>query len=96
MDKKLPNVYAVPIEKKLHNNEEISTSMERKDATTGITINEINELFASSHHVYKTKVKMTTTSGVKVVEVVGQTKNSLLTLDGERIPYHEILDIKKV
>ncbi len=96
MNKKLPSVYPVPIEKKLNNNEEVFDSNEEGMRTSPLTIKEINELFNAKDHVYKTKVKLTTKNGVKIVEVVGLSYNNLLTLDGEKINIDTILDIKKV
>ena len=96
MNKKLPNVYPVPIDKKLNNNEEVFKSTEEGVRTSPLTIKEINEIFNAKDHVYKTKVQITTSSGTKKVEVVGLSRNNLLTLDGEHINIDTILDIKKV
>ncbi len=96
MNKKLPNVYAVPITKELKNNKEIFKSSEGGMRSTPITDAEINKIFNDKTHVYKTKVQITTSKGVKEVDVVGETKTSLLTLSGETINKQDILNIKKV
>ena len=96
MDKKLPNVYAVPITKKFNNNKEMFKSTDEDLRTSKVTSKEINEIFNSKTHVYKTRVKITTKSGISEVDVVGQTKDNLLTLSGEVININDILDIKKV
>ncbi len=96
MNKKLPSVYPVPIDKKLKNNEEVFQSSLEDVRTSPLTIKEINEIFNAKDHVYKTKVKLTTKNGVKTVEVVGLSRNNLLTLDGQTINIDTILDIKKV
>lgn len=96
MNKKLPNVYAVPITKELKNNKEIFKSSESGMRSTPVTDREINQIFNDKTHVYKTRVQITTNSGIKEVDVVGETKNSLLTLSGETINKKDILDIKKV
>lgn len=97
MNKKLPNVYAVPITKKINNNKETFKSSDGEGLRKApITSKEINEIFNSKTHVYKTRVRITTKKEVKEVEIVGQTKNSLLTLSGETININDILDIKKV
>ncbi len=96
MNKKLPNVYAVPITKELKNNEEIFKSTDHDVRSTPINREEINKIFNDKTHVYKTKVQITTKSGTKEVNVVGLTKNTLLTLSGEVINISDILGIKKV
>ena len=96
MNKKLPSVYPVPIDKKLKNNKEVFQSSLEDVRTSPLTIKEINEIFNAKDHVYKTKVKLTTKNGVKTVEVVGLSRNNLLTLDGQTINIDTILDIKKV
>ena len=96
MEKKLPSVYPVPIDKKLNNNREIFKSSEEGLRMSPLTVKEINDLFNAKDHVYKTKVKLTTKKETKVVEVVGLSHNNLLTLEGEKIPLDIILDIKKV
>lgn len=97
MNKNLPNVYAVPITKKLENNKELFKSSDTEGLrSTPISSTEINKIFSDKTHVYKTRVKITTKKGVKDVEVVGQTNNALLTLSGETIDVRDILDIKKV
>ena len=96
MNKKLPNVYAVPIDKTLHNNKEIFKSTEEAVRESKIERSEILDIFNSKTHVYKTRVKIVTRKETKEVDVVGETKNALLTLKGELIPLDEIIDIKKV
>ena len=97
MNKKLPNVYAVPITKKINNNKETFKSSDEEEVRKSpVTSKDINDIFNSKNHVYKTRVRITTKKEVKDVEVVGQTKNSLLTLSGETININDILDIKKV
>lgn len=96
MNKKLPNVYAVPITKELKNNKEVFKSSEREERKIPVTDKEINKIFNDKMHVYKTKVQITTNNETKIVDVVGETKNALLTLTGETINKKEILNIKKV
>ncbi len=97
MNKKLPNVYAVPITKKLNNNKEMFKSGESDGLRkANISSKEINEIFNAKDHVYKTKVIVTTIKETKEVEVVGLTSTALLTLNGETIKISDILDIKKV
>lgn len=97
MNKNLPNVYAVPITKQMKNNEEIFKSAEVEGLrSTPVNSSLINKIFNDKTHVYKTRVQITTASGKKEVDVVGETKTSLLTLTGETINISDILDIKKV
>lgn len=96
MNKNLPNVYAVPINKKIGNNENTFRSSEERINTTPISINEIKKIFNDKNHVYKTKALIMTKNGKKTIDVVGITNNSILTLNGETIPINDILSIKKV
>lgn len=96
MNKKLPNVYAVPITKKINNNKETFKSTEEGLRSAPVGIEEINRIFSDKTHVYKTRVRITTKNKTEEVEIVGQTKDSLLTLSGDTINIHDILDIKKV
>lgn len=99
MNKNLPNVYAVPITKKLQNNKETYKSFELEDDMTRsnrVTIDDINKIFNAKTHVYKTRVKLNTTKGVLEEDIVGLTGDSLLTLSGDTIRIDDILSIKKV
>ena len=96
MNKNLPKVFAVPIEKKIENNKNIFMSAKNDVRGEIIPKNEINKIFNSKTHVYKTKVKITTTTGVQEVYIVGQNNDNLLTLDGKNIPINKIIEIKKV
>ncbi len=97
MNKELPKVYAVPIEKDLQNNKNtfISTEKEVRSAV-GITKTDINKIFNAKSHVYKSRIRLTTKEGQREVEVVGLYNDSLLTLNGEKIPINSILAIEKV
>lgn len=97
MNKKLPNVFAVPITKKMNNNKETFKSTEEEGLrSTPVSIQQINKIFSDKTHVYKTRVKITTKKGSEEVDIVGQTKEALLTLSGKAINISDILDIKKV
>lgn len=97
MNKNLPNVYAVPIEKKITNNNEtyISSLNENREGSI-IPTEEIDKIFNAREHVYKTKVKIKTKNGEEEIELIGKTNDSLLTLDGKKIKIEDILEIKKV
>lgn len=96
MNKNLPKVFAVPIDKKMNNNKDIFMSSKNEIRGEVIDKNEINKIFNSKTHVYKTKVIVTTLRGEKNVDVVGMQNDNLLTLDGQIIPINEIIEIKKV
>ncbi len=99
MAKELPKVYAVPITKKINNNEEMFFSEDKHRTITEekkVSITDINKIFNAKDHVYKSKVEITTNLETKVYEVVGISKNSLLTLEGNLIPISDIKAIKKV
>ncbi len=99
MNKNLPKVFVVPMDKKLNNNKDIFMSKEesfRKEKEETIDINEINKIFNSKNHVYKTRVFIKTQKKQEEVDLIGLKKDNLLTLDGKLIPLTEILEIKKV
>ncbi len=97
MNKNLPNVYAVPIEKKINNNKETYiSSLNDEEVGNNIPIEEIDKIFNAREHVYKTRVKIKTKNKEEEVELIGKTNDALLTLDGQKIKIEEILEIKKV
>lgn len=97
MDKGLPKVFVSPINKDINNNREYyyneGKAIDKKDKKD--IEKKINEIFASSNHVYKSKVKITKANEVMEALIVGKTRNDLLTLNGEKISISEILDIEK-
>ncbi len=98
MNKNLPNVYAVPIEKKITNNKEtyISSLKEERTSKNSISKEEIDKIFNAKDHVYKTRTKIKTKNKEIEVEIVGKTSDALLTLHGEKIKVEDIEEIKKV
>lgn len=98
MNKNLPNVYAVPIEKKITNNKEtyMSSMSDERTSENLISKEEIDKLFNAKDHVYKTKTKIKTKNKEIEVEIVGKTNDALLTLSGKKIKIEDIEEIKKV
>lgn len=96
MNKNLPKVFAVPIEKKLENNKDIFMSSNNEVRGEVIDKSEITKIFNSTSHVYKTRVIIRTEKEIKEYDVVGLNNDNLLTLDGHSIPISEIIEIKKV
>ncbi|MCI8394745.1 MAG: hypothetical protein HFH86_04635 [Bacilli bacterium] len=98
MDKKLPNIYANPIPKKVCNVQEYyygpsdirSTSVDEKDVRQ-----KIDEIFRSRSFVYKSQVSIITSVGSMERVLVGKNQNSLLTMEGDVIPISSIIDIQK-
>lgn len=94
---KLPNVFASPINKKLNNYQDMYRSDKKVKSYNSKDINKkINEIFGSLNHVYKSKVRITMTDGVKEEEIVGKTNTNLLTIDNKLIKITDILDIEKI
>lgn len=94
---KLPNVFASPINKKLNNYQDIYRSDREVKPYNPKDINKkINEIFGSLNHVYKSKVRITMSDGVKEEEIVGKTNINLLTIDNKLIKITDILDIEKI
>ncbi|MBQ6686919.1 MAG: hypothetical protein IJN03_00155 [Bacilli bacterium] len=101
MKKDLPGVFANPLNKDFKNVQEIYYSkndltLRNSSVSIDSILTKINRIFNSSHHVYKSKVKITTNNGILVKEIVGKSSGNLLTLDGEVIKIIDILDIEKM
>ncbi len=98
MNKKLPKVFVVPMNKEIRNNKDIFLSSEKRSINEEKIIhpNEINKLFNAKDHVYKTRVLLKTLNEQKEVDIIGLKNDNLLTLDGKIIPIKEIQEIKKV
>lgn len=94
----LPKVYANKIDKEFKNTQEIyygdNRNIERKDLLT--ISKKINEIFSSSTHVYKSKVKITFEDKIVEKIIIGKTQNYLITIDGEQIKIDTIMDIVKI
>lgn len=98
MNKKLPDIYANPIEKNLHNTQETyygsfqdSTRTDKKSITE-----KINSIFSSKGFVYKSKVRIELLKETKICTLVGRTANTLLTMENETIPISDIVDIEVI
>lgn len=96
MNKNLPNVYVVPIKKKINNNEELYRNTSTPTKKESINPTEINKIFNSKNHVYKTKVVLSLKDKEINTEIIGLTNDAILTLDGNKVPLNDILNIKKV
>ena len=95
MSKELPSVYANPIDKKINNSQELFYGRKERSIKTSNIEEEINNIFSSPNHVYKTRVIITTDTDNIECDVVGKTSNSLLTLDNKRISIKDIKSITK-
>ncbi|MBQ6841479.1 MAG: hypothetical protein IJO63_05140 [Bacilli bacterium] len=94
--KDLPNVSAFPIEKELHNSQERyygSHSIPDKKVNV---MAKINDIFSSSHHVYKSRVRITLKDDIQERTIIGKTSNQLLTLSGDKISIVDIVDIERI
>lgn len=94
----LPKVFANKIDKEIKNVQEIyygeSRNIIKRDP---LTVNrKINDIFASTNHVYKSKVKISLDDKVIERTIVGKSQTNLITIDGELISIASILDIVKI
>lgn len=98
MEKKLPNIFANPIQKKLDNVQEMYYGGERSNVknNTKSVRKQINEIFSSREFVYKSRVQVTTKDGTHEYVLVGRTEKSLLTFDNQTILIDDILEIQKI
>lgn len=99
MEKKLPNIYANPISKKLGNVQETfygSEERESRGENSQSIDQKIQSIFSSRNFVYKSKVRIVTQDGDMVTTIVGRTSHSLLTLDNQTIPISRVIDIEVI
>lgn len=96
--KRLPKVFANPIDKDINNNRSISKSNDLSIEKNEYSLNDINKkiasIFSSYNYVYKADVLITTTNGEFVKRIIGKKDNNLITLDNELIDISTIKDIK--
>ncbi len=98
MEKKLPDIFANPIDKTFENTQDTfygsGNEPVRVDKKT--IEQKINTIFASKDFVYKSKVRIETNHGTKICNLIGKTNHSLLTLENETIAISDILNIEKI
>lgn len=111
MEKKLPKVFANPLDHKIENNKEVFYS--QNEAVSEINDSEstqvpsskfsslkeksvgqkIQDIFNSKSYVYKADAKIKLKSGIVEKKIVGKNQRYLITMDNEKIPLEDILDI---
>ena len=95
--KDLPRVSAFPIDKMLNNfQESFYGKGEERHNYKGNIINKINEIFSSSSHVFKSRVRIYLKDDIIERTIIGKTGTDLLTLSGDKIRITDIMDIEKV
>lgn len=97
--KELPKVFANKIDDSINNTQDIFYGSDRfskikKDDIS--IIKKINNIFSSSNHVYKSKVKIILRDKEVEKTIVGKNNTNLITIDGELIKIIDILDINKI
>lgn len=91
---KLPKVYANTNLGNIKNNETIY--YDNKKIKTNNIDYKINQIFKSSKYVYKIDVRITTTKNIDTYKVIGKSNNCLITINNEKIPINDIIDIEEV
>ena len=96
--KDLPRVFANKIDESINNDQELFYGNMRGDAPKDdiSVVKKINNIFADSHHVYKSRVRITLKNGIVEKVIVGKTSSELITIDGELIKIIDIVDIVKL
>lgn len=107
MNKDLPEMFKGSINKDTNNNERVFSTLNSSKTiinNNNSSINnfskyevnkKINDIFNSSDYVYKVDVTIVTEDGEYKKRVVGRVKDSLITMDNEKIPIDSIRDIYK-
>lgn len=107
MNKKLPNVFANKINKKINNNERVYYSNQsnnidsnKKEEPKVVVKNnkninqKISDIFNSSRYVYKADVEITLKNEIITKKIIGRNSKNLITYENELIPLEDIIDIK--
>ena len=97
--KDLPRVFANKINSSINNSQDIfygNDRQEKKSHNDISIVKKINNIFASSDHVYKSKVKIELKDKTVEKIIVGKTSTNLITIDGELIKIVDIIDIEKI
>ena len=106
MNKDLPEMFKGSINKDTNNNERVFSTLNSSKTIINNNSNinnyskyevnkKINDIFNSSDYVYKVDVTIVTEDGEYKKRVVGKVKDSLITMDNEKIPIDSIRDIYK-
>lgn len=97
MERNIPSVTKVPIEKKLNNSMEVFygklNDRTVKNSDNYDVAKKINKIFASSDYVYKKNVVITTSNGELHTTIIGKTGGYLLTSNNDKILITDIIDI---
>ena len=96
--RELPKVFANKISDNINNTQDFfygnnrNINSNKKESV----MKKINNIFASSNHVYKSNVKITTKKGIMNTILVGKTNRELINMKGELIKIEDIIDIEKI
>ena len=95
---KLPKVFANHIDSDINNVQKVyKDNYVRLNYINPQNINKkIDEIFASSNHIYKSRVRIKFKDHEEECYIVGKTNTNLLLLDGKLIKITDILDIEKI
>ena len=94
MNNKLPKVFQNNIGN-VQNNVKVYHEGRTTEVFDNVDVNDvIDNLFNSPNHVYKTSVMVKTKKGVFNYDVVGRTRDSLITIDNQKIQISDIESIK--
>lgn len=100
MNERIPKIYVNDI-KKINNNKKVYYSYYDNDEYIEPSINKIdinkkiNELFKAKDFIYKKEVHIKTKDYDKLFIIISKNNEYLLTLDGIRIYYEDIVDIRE-
>ena len=105
MDKKLPEVFANKVNRKIGNNEDVYYGSKDKYEEVrsikaapikGKNINQkLNEIFNSPNYIYKADVVLKLKNGTVTKRIVGRNATHLITFDNELIPITDVIDIER-
>ncbi len=97
--KDLPRVYANPINKEFKNfkrEDKINEYEEKVSISPRNLSMKIKDIFNRSDYIYKKRVRIHTSLGTEEHMIIGKTVDYLLTMQGKKIKYTDILDIEVI
>ncbi len=108
MNKKLPRIFKVDIDKEINNNRDVyyvknsddfafsSSKYKEENNKEKVNINEkINRIFNSGRHSFNVPVEIITKDKVYNTKIAGKIRNNIITLDNDVIKIEDIIDLNE-
>lgn len=94
--KDLPKVFANQIKKDINPSQNFYYGNNYNMKKDIDVLKKIDNIFSDRNYIYKSIVKITTNKGINEETIIGKTKDSLITMNGNLIKINSIIDIEKI